>query len=431
MYEIMWTDDIASVPKIETYEAVFYLFNTEIRSKYVDFMPGSTALDTIELYLIYANRGGVVPMASLTVSYTDCPVEPEVEVVSDPQYEGAGKVTFNPTNFVTVDRNKWYTFKFEGRDIDGNKIVAKYKMRYRQTIELKLFTPENTTLRNDYTVRLYDQTLINKDTGTFYTKKNNRKATVFYTDENHSVDEFTSLSWSCNIDVPDTEHSLSKAIYDESYAVIHDETNFGTPSVRPQDDTAVLTINATDTNGLIYRGIINVHYDYDVGVENTTIDLSGAIRTHYRNFRNSSYYYSKLRQEDVTNYYIVTGTDVYNNPHRMFFAVGQCIEPTWPQDRWNKGKINSLSFDMVNITLTADYDENSSGPSGIFYLLWDFTNNKWLPDIETAAANNNANCVELIYGDKTHSIACSSGEYDWNHFKTIGEVISIPAKYIK
>jgi hypothetical protein len=86
---------------------------------------------------------------------------------------------------------------------------------------------------------------------------------------------------------------------------------------------------------------------------------------------------------------------------------------------------------MVNITLTADYDENSSGPSGIFYLLWDFTNNKWLPDIETAAANNNANCVELIYGDKTHSIACSSGEYDWNHFKTIGEVISIPAKYIK
>jgi len=253
MYEIMWTDDIASVPKIETYEAVFYLFNTETRSKYVDFMPGSTALDTIELYLIYANRGGVVPMASLTVSYTDCPVEPEVEVVSDPQYEGAGKVTFNPTNFVTVDRNKWYTFKFEGRDIDGNKIVAKYKMRYRQTIELKLFTPENTTLRNDYTVRLYDQTLI----------KNNKKATVFYTDENHSVDEFSSFSWSCNINVPDTEHNLTKAIYDESYAVIHDETNFNEPSVRPQDDTAVLTINATDTNGLIYRGIINIHYDYN------------------------------------------------------------------------------------------------------------------------------------------------------------------------
>lgn len=251
MYEIMWVDNIKSVPKNSVFEGILY--NEYDLKPYKKWKIDEGRKRGYDKFIVYnRNTAKEVKLVSLEEYSLNNPYHPSLDTMGN-----VGSIEFNIKRMRTVmSENVDYFYHFRGVEKDTLCIVNIYfTVRLNKVIPLYYYNKGDSgeEVRSDTVwFRLYDQQYYDWESDKVRTLPKTNPYELYYKPKDTDIKNIKSVSVQNG---PYERHKLE--IEDKNNGkIITDMVTITTSTIAPTEEPYTYTVNAIDVNNTEYQGTI-------------------------------------------------------------------------------------------------------------------------------------------------------------------------------
>ncbi|WP_278984313.1 hypothetical protein [Segatella bryantii] len=251
MYEIMWADNIKSVPKNSTFEGILYRATDLTPCRKWD-VPKAT--NSQFNFIVYnPHTGKEVKLTSLEEYSLNNPYHPTIDVSDD----NVGWISFRMKNMKKVmSDNVYYFYHFRGIEKDTLCVVNIYfTVRIKYVIPLYYYYigDSGEEVRSDTVwFRLYDQQYYDRESDKVKTLPKTNPYGFYYKPKDTDIKNIKSVSVTNG---PYERHKLE--IEDKNNGkIITDMVTITTTNIEPTEEPYTYTVNAIDADDVEYSGSV-------------------------------------------------------------------------------------------------------------------------------------------------------------------------------
>lgn len=251
MYEIMWADNIKSVPKNSTFEGILYRATDRTPCRKWD-VPKAT--NSQFNFIVYnPHTGKEVKLTSLEEYSLNNPYHPTIDVSDD----NVGWISFRMKNMKKVmSDNVYYFYHFRGIEKDTLCVVNIYfTVRIKYVIPLYYYYigDSGEEVRSDTVwFRLYDQQYYDRESDKVKTLPKTNPYGFYYKPKDTDIKNIKSVSVTNG---PYERHKLE--IEDKNNGkIITDMVTITTTNIEPTEEPYTYTVNAIDADDVEYSGSV-------------------------------------------------------------------------------------------------------------------------------------------------------------------------------
>lgn len=251
MYEIMWADDIKSVPKNSAFEGVLYSATDRTPCKKWDVPKATYSQFNFIVYNPYT--GKEVKLTYLEEYELNNPYHPTIYVTED----GVAWVTFRMNNMKKVmSDNVYYTYHFRGIEKDTLNVVNVYftvRIKYIVPLYYYYIGDSGEEVRSDtFWFRLYDQQYYDLDSDKVKTLPKTNPYGLYYKPKDTSIENIKSVSIQNG---PYERHVIN--VEDKNNGkIVTDIVTITTTTIAPTEEPYTYTVNVIDANDVEYQGTV-------------------------------------------------------------------------------------------------------------------------------------------------------------------------------
>ena len=251
MYEIMWADNLASVPKKSAFEGVLYSATDLTPCRKWD-VPKAT--NSQFNFIVYNPRTGEeVKLTYLEEYELNNPYHPTIDVTED----GVAWVSFRMKNMKKVmSDNVYYTYHFRGIEKDTLNVVNVYftvRIKYIVPLYYYYIGDSGEEVRSDTVwFRLYDQQYYDRESDKVKTLPKTNPYGFYYKPKDTSIGNIKSVSIQNG---PYERHVIN--VEDKNNGkIITDMVTITTTTIEPTEEPYTYTVTVIDDKDVEYQGTV-------------------------------------------------------------------------------------------------------------------------------------------------------------------------------
>ena len=251
MYEIMWTDNIKSVPKNSTFEGILYSATDRTPCKKWDVPKAANSQFNFIVY--NPHTGEEVKLTSLEEYSLNNPYHPTIDVSDD----NVGWISFRMKNMKKVmSDNVYYFYHFRGIEKDTLCIVNIYftvRIKYVVPLYYYYIGDSGEEVRSDTVwFRLYDQQYYDWEADKVKTLPKTNPYGFYYKPKDTDIKNVKSVSIQNG---PYERHKLD--VDDQNNGkIITDVVTITTSTIAPTEEPYTYTVNVIDAFDVEYQGTV-------------------------------------------------------------------------------------------------------------------------------------------------------------------------------
>lgn len=254
MYEIMWADNIKSVPKNSVFEGI--LCNEDDLKPYKKWKIEEDRTRGFDTFIVYnkntAKEVKLVSLEEYNLNTSGNPYHPGKEITDD-----IGYITLNIKRMRDLmSENVDYFYHFRGVEKDTLSIVNIYfTVRLNKVIPLYYYYigDSGEEVRSDtFWFRLYDQQYYDWESDKVKTLPKTNPYGFYYKPKDTSIENIKSVSIQNG---PYERHVIN--VEDKNNGkIVTDTVTITTTTIAPTEEPYTYTVNVIDTNDVEYQGTV-------------------------------------------------------------------------------------------------------------------------------------------------------------------------------